>query len=283
MSAIQPTDAQAVDIPTVGSAQDAYHQLTDTLYVVAEAVTLRVAESLPGLAESFQDKVLLIVGGQARGPLGFFAGEKWRLDAHRFHELHVNVGHRVYAGTDPERYAEDVLVTVAHELAHFYAREQGIRDVSGRGRYHNRKFAELAHALGLHVEPSGRSHIGFITTALNASGREIYPDLLVSVEQALRLTSAPLPTPTPPASLSLGVVTAVPAVAEPEVPGKNNKYVSARCECRDRLGNPRTLRMARGWWQPGTVGCGICLRLFVESPPSGADHTAKPSRPSSNR
>lgn len=281
MSVIQPIDTPAMDVATpdlvtLGSAQDAYHQLTDTLYVVAEAVTQRAGESLPGLVESFPDEVLLVVGGKARGPFGFFAGDKWRLEAHRFHEININIGHGAYAGADPADYAEDVLVTIVHELVHFYARTQDIRDVSGRGRYHNRKFAKLAHALGLRVEPSGRSHIGFMTTALTPAGRTLYNDLLLQVENALRLTSTPLPAPAS-AIAPLATVTDLP---ETKPVGK---YVFAHCACRDARDNPRTVRMARGWWQPGTVGCGICLQLFVESPPSSADRTAKPSRPSTTR
>lgn len=285
MSAVQPInppalDVAALDLSALGSAQDAYHQLMDTLYVVAEAVTQRAGESLPGLAESFPDEVLLVVGGKARGPLGFFAGDKWRLEGHRFHEININIGHGAYAGANSADYAEDVLVTIVHELVHFYARTQDIRDVTGRGRYHNRKFAELAHALGLRVEPSGRSHIGFITTALNSARRLLYSDLLQQVENALRLTSAPLPAP-PTAPSTAMTPLAIALHASKAAP--LGKYVFAHCACHDKRGNPRTVRMARGWWQPGTVGCGICLQLFVESPPSSADRAAKPSRPATAR
>lgn len=262
-----------------GPAQDAFTELTDTIYTVAREVTVRVSETLPGLAESFTDKVLVVVGGHARGPLGHFAGEKWRRETHRFHELHVNVGHLAYAFTSPAAHAEDVLDTIAHELAHFYARENDIKDTSGRGanhgRYHNKNFAMLASTLGLRVENSGKSHIGYMTTGLTARGRDLYADLLLDVQAALRLTSVPQVRPRTGSAAQSQTSASTATTAEADVPEKASKYVFAQCACRDGRGRPRTVRMARGWWEPGTVGCGTCRQLFAETLPLMAETAAK--------
>lgn len=261
---------------SAASAQDAFQELTDTIYTVAREVTVRASETLPGLAESFTDRVLLVVGGHARGPLGHFAGDKWRREAHRFHELHVNVGHLAYALATEAAHAEDVLDTIAHELAHFYARENDIQDTSGRGvnhgRYHNKKFAMLASALGLRVMNSGKSHIGYTTTGLTGRGRTLYGDLLLDVQRALRLTAVPELRQQESSPVQAAAST---SVAQPATLHKPSKYVFAQCACRDARGRRRTVRMARGWWEPGTVACDLCRELFAETLPPTAEPQMK--------
>jgi len=46
----------------------------------------------------------------------------------------------------------DVLGTLLHEAAHGMAATRQIKDTSRQGRYHNRRFAELAAELGITVE-----------------------------------------------------------------------------------------------------------------------------------
>lgn len=256
---------------TPAAAQNAFRVLSETLYGVAREAAARASESLHGLAEAFANKVLVNTGGKVTGPLGYFAGNKWRHDADHYHELHINVGHASHANLSPRAHAEDVLDTILHELVHFYCRENNIRDVSGRGRYHNRQFALHAHAIGLRVVKTNKSHVGFASDGLNQRGHQIYGDLIDRIEDALRLTSAPLPASAPSneiavvagSNLSAGDLTA--AISP-------SKYVFAQCGCRDLRGRPRTLRMARGWWEPGTVACGNCRQLFAESPPPAAEN-----------
>lgn len=47
---------------------------------------------------------------------------------------------------------ENVVATLIHEGCHLYAMQQGIKDTSNRGVYHNKRFKELAEARGLHIE-----------------------------------------------------------------------------------------------------------------------------------
>ncbi|WP_219419925.1 hypothetical protein [Pseudonocardia nigra] len=48
-----------------------------------------------------------------------------------------------------------MLGTLLHEAAHGVATTRGIKDTSRQGRYHNRKFAELAEELGITVALDG--------------------------------------------------------------------------------------------------------------------------------
>ena len=44
---------------------------------------------------------------------------------------------------------EEIIDTLLHEMVHLYCRENGIKEVSRGGKYHNGKFKELAEAVGL--------------------------------------------------------------------------------------------------------------------------------------
>lgn len=47
---------------------------------------------------------------------------------------------------------ENVVATLIHEACHLYAMQNGIKDTSNRGVYHNTRFKELAEARGLIIE-----------------------------------------------------------------------------------------------------------------------------------
>lgn len=248
----------------VEAAQESFRYLSETMHAVTKEAAVRASESLPGLAEAFERKVLVNVGGEATGPLGHFATKKWRDDARSYHEIFVNVGHYFYTGKSATEQAQRVLTTVLHELVHFYARENGIKDTSGRAnRYHNKKFMELATRLGLCVVNTHKSHLGYATTGMGDEARERHADLVARIEEALRLSSTPLPE--------------APSGEAPQPSGPEqalalrSKYIFAQCGCRDSRGRKRTIRIAAGWWAVGPIGCGVCMNLFTESPPARAN------------
>lgn len=51
---------------------------------------------------------------------------------------------------------EETLDTMLHEMVHLYCRENGIKEVSRGGKYHNRRFKEIAEAHGLQCVPCGQ-------------------------------------------------------------------------------------------------------------------------------
>lgn len=251
-------DPNSSSHPSGTQAQESFLRLSATCYFVGRDVALRCAPQLPGLLDVYLGRALLVVNGQRSGALGSYAPEKWAYNEQPFDEIHVNIGHGVYAGSSTTTVATDIVLTICHELVHLYARVNNIRDTSGRGnRYHNKRFAELARRLELQVERSGRSHIGFQTTGFTEQGANRYADLISQVERELRL----LPNFAPSARTEPAA--AVAPVSEVAV----QKYVFAQCGCRNEQGRRRTFRMARGWWQGGTIGCGICQQIFTESPP----------------
>lgn len=65
---------------------------------------------------------------------------------------------------------EDVAGTMLHEMVHLYNLQNGIKDTSRGGTYHNTKFKESAEAHGLNVEKNEK--YGYSTTTLNDDSRE---------------------------------------------------------------------------------------------------------------
>jgi hypothetical protein len=92
-------------------------------------------------------EAVLVVASGAEGKrlnLGHFAPHRWQVNGADRHEVLVG-------GEGLQRGPTDVLGTLLHEAAHGLAQARGIQDTSRQGRYHNRRYATLAHELGLDV------------------------------------------------------------------------------------------------------------------------------------
>ncbi|MFC9437876.1 hypothetical protein [Nocardia sp. NPDC057030] len=96
--------------------------------------------------------------GRGRAPrLGHFGPDRWERAGVWMPELFVG-GEGLAAG------ARDVLGTLLHEAAHGLALTRGIAETSDGGRYHNKKFKDLANELGLSTVRHQRA--GWSVTAL---------------------------------------------------------------------------------------------------------------------
>ena len=74
----------------------------------------------------------------------------WRRSEERTYELNVAAEVLNYP-------IEETLDTMLHEMVHLYCRENGIKEVSRGGRYHNGKFKEEAEKRGLECFPCGNA------------------------------------------------------------------------------------------------------------------------------
>jgi hypothetical protein len=92
------------------------------------------------------EAVLVVASGSEgkRLNLGHFAPHRWQVNGTDRHEVLVG-------GEGLQRGPTDVLGTLLHEAAHGLAQARRIQDTSRQGRYHNRRYATLAHELGLEV------------------------------------------------------------------------------------------------------------------------------------
>jgi hypothetical protein len=236
---------------------DAYQALNTLLTRTVIEAARRRQGILPGLTELFQDSVLVTSGGTSRRAYGWFEADAWRHEDRPAGELFVNAAFDdSEPGVSP---AENVFTTLLHEACHVYANANGIKDTSRDGRYHNRRFGELALQLGLQVEKDER--IGLRTRTLSAQGRADFGDLLGQLERGLivgrasrsQLVAADENT-TDDSSSSVGT----------PPPASSSRYVFASCGCRGARGVV-TLRVARGSWRAGVIRCGACDKPFRES------------------
>jgi hypothetical protein len=68
----------------------------------------------------------------------------WKSDEEYYHELNLSAEHI-------HRSIDRVMVSLVHEMTHLYCMEQGIKDVSNGGRYHNNKFKAEAERRDLDI------------------------------------------------------------------------------------------------------------------------------------
>jgi rubrerythrin len=68
------------------------------------------------------------------------------------------------------RTIEEVAETMLHEMVHLFNLQEGVKDTSRGGTYHNNKFKDAAEAHGLTVEKDEK--YGWCKTALNPEARE---------------------------------------------------------------------------------------------------------------
>lgn len=257
---------QAPDLPVRHHAK-----LMHAAYRTAAELAVRAEDALPRIKELFLSRAVVIVGRQARTRLGTFTAGSWNLDGTDLHEIHLNADRR--CGHPTASTGEDAVVTLAHELAHLYAHENGIRDTSNRGRYHSRRFAQVAAGLGCRVVRPNPAPYGFVTDALTDQARSLNTDLIALMDDALRLHAGQPRLQR--AADSVGSVS-------PETPvSANGKYVFASCQCL-LAGRARTVRMSVGQWAMGAVWCGVCQQPFTtttagaESQPSWSSSPARP-------
>jgi len=253
----------AEDSTTGCEATDAHQNVVALVTRVLLETARRRQDDLPGLVETLQDDVVVTTGGTTRRAYGWFAEDTWRLGDRQVHELFLNADRRHRQPSVSA--AEDVLVTLLHEACHVWAQANRIRDTSRDGRYHNRRFAEIALAIGLAVEKD--MVIGHRTPGLSSWARTDYADLLSELERGLVLAREPKPTGPVGGTPDAGdeVDENVDANGSTGPVGSPTKYVFASCRCQDARGRLVTIRVAKGSWRPGIIRCVKCHAPFTES------------------
>jgi hypothetical protein len=126
------------------------------------------------------DAVLVVASGTdgKRLNLGHFAPHRWQVNGSDRHEVLVG-------GEGLQRGAVEVLGTLLHEATHGLAQARSIRDTSRQGRYHNRRYATLAHELGLDV--ASVKPIGWSATTVPQQTAGAYAGQLEELQAALVL------------------------------------------------------------------------------------------------
>jgi len=124
--------------------------------------------------------VLIIASGtDSKHPRwGHHAPGRWYVNNTRHAEVMIS-------GEGLRRDPRDVLGTLLHEAAHALAAARDIKDTSRQGRYHNKKYAQLAEELGLDVaeDPS----FGWTITTVPDTTAAGYAAQLAALKDAMNL------------------------------------------------------------------------------------------------
>ncbi len=85
--------------------------------------------------------------------------------------------------------ATHTLTTILHEAAHALAHVRGVKETSRQGKYHNRRYLELAGELDLEWPTDAKAHPvnGFSDVQLTQQAREDYADTISDLDEAITL------------------------------------------------------------------------------------------------
>ena len=83
----------------------------------------------------------------------------WKAGLNRRYEINISTA-------TLDRPIEETTVTLLHEMCHLYNMEHGIKDTSGHGGYHNKRFKATAEAHGLSIEYMPRHGWTYTTPTL---------------------------------------------------------------------------------------------------------------------
>jgi hypothetical protein len=165
---------------------------------------------------------------------GHFVDGAWTTSDHnQLDEVHVS-SHILDEG------AQSVFRTLLHEACHSIARTRSIDECSRQGRYHNWRFAALAHNIGLVT--ASDTVCGCVTPAITDAAQVQYANAIEELHNAIGLWRG-LQQP--------GQVTRKPKKRT----SSGNKLVCPRCR--------RVIRASNKTLQGGAIRCVPCGKDFV--------------------
>jgi len=185
------------------------------------------------------EAVLVVASGSEGKRLnwGHFAPHRWQVHGADRHEVLVG-------GEGLQRGPLEVLGTLLHEAAHGLAQARSIQDTSRQGRYHNRRYAHLAHELGLDVNTV--KPIGWSATTVADATAGAYTGQLEELAAALVLWRRQ--------EHRIGTGT------------RFRNLLAAACAC------GRRLRVAKATLAEAPILCGACEQPFEPADPDEASN-----------
>ena len=90
--------------------------------------------------------IIAVLPDTTKGAYGWCTTQKiWKSETEEYYEINICAEHL-------NRPIKEVCATLIHEMVHLDNLKKGIKDTSGNGRYHNKRFKETAEAHGLIIE-----------------------------------------------------------------------------------------------------------------------------------
>lgn len=192
--------------------------------------------------------VVMITGTAKQGrremlTLGHFDASAWKAPDGRLPELFL--AGELLVEQDGVSAGRRALKTLLHEGAHGLAHTRKIVDCSRGGRYHNRRFVELAAELGLTAPEKPHASIGWSECTLGDETAALWAPTIA------RIDAAALPY--------LDGVQVASEGTEKGGKGKGGKRRSAVCQCNP----PRRLSITPKQLDSGDILCGVCKEKFA--------------------
>jgi hypothetical protein len=192
--------------------------------------------------------VIMITGTARQGKremltLGHFGADRWRTTADgRLPELFL--AGELLTEQDGATAGRRALETLLHEAAHGMAHKRGIADTSRQGRYHSKKFVQLAAELGLSAPDKPHPTIGWSECTLGDETAALWAPTIA------RIDAAALPF--------LDGVRVASEGTEEGKGGRSGTRRSAVCKCDP----PRRLSITPKQLDSGPILCGVCREKF---------------------
>jgi len=208
---------------------------TSVLLAALEHAWQTIRQRHPDVPEA----VLVVASGSEGKRLnwGHFAPHRWQVQGADRHEVLVG-------GEGLQRGPLEVLGTLLHEAAHGLAQARSLQDTSRQGRYHNRRYAQLARELGLEVATV--KPIGWSATTVPEPTAASYTSQLEELAAALVLWRRH--------EHRIGSGT------------RSRNLLAATCAC------GRRLRVAKATLADAPILCGACEQPFEPADPDEASH-----------
>ncbi|WP_198954429.1 hypothetical protein [Kineosporia sp. R_H_3] len=249
--------------PDIDTGKSADRPLSSPIVAALEQAWTAIQARHPQIP----DVVIVLASGSVGAPrgalkLGHFAAMRWtHAEATEIAETvgasGSALGEVFVGGEGLALGAVDVLGTLLHEATHALAHVRGVKDCSRQGRYHNRKFRDLAEELGLDVREV--PVIGWSDTHVPAATRDEYAATLTSLTAALTLhrrAEGGMPV-TAPDDEAAG---ADPSTGSGSAgPNSSRNGAAARCGC------GRRIRVTASVLALGPITCGLCGQPFSTS------------------
>jgi curved DNA-binding protein CbpA len=228
--------------PSSAGAKGATGSAPPPPVVPAASTLLKALEDIWAVIRRHHPEVPAVVIIIASGTGGRHA--KWGHHAPgRWHNGSAEHAEVMISGEGLHRAPREVLATLLHEAAHALADARGITDTSRQGRYHNRKFAQLATELGLDVTENDQ--FGWSSSTVTETTARRYADGLALLTAAMTIWRNSERT--------------VPTGAK-----RNTNLIPASCPC------DRTIRVAASTLREAPITCQACDGKFEPKNPADA-------------
>ena len=132
------------------------------LQIIMQGMYSRINEKF--FNNELEKVVITFESGFKKGAFGWITTAKnWKQGQQERYNINISSDYL-------DRPKEQVVSTLIHEMCHLYALQNGIKDTSRSGIYHNKRFRQIAEEHGLNVREADK--IGWSVTSLKPDTAE---------------------------------------------------------------------------------------------------------------